>query len=343
MKVCSEIYNTIAFNLDDITPCCVAGIGFPPLYSEFNEAENIDYSQKQNEMLKIINSEEIKNYKCKDCCYVKENNNSLINSKYKLIVIRHWTACNCDCIYCNIKGMGSGILPKYNPYGIIKKLYENNLIDKENLEVHFQGGDIGVLKEFTQLVELFEEYGYKRIDFCTNNIIYQPIIERIIAKNKGTLSLSLDCGSKNTYLKIKQVDKFNKYIENLKKYINCTEYKNSIIVNYIIVKGINDNKKEISKFLNLMEKIGVSNVGLRLDYNYANSWISKQVPLNDCPDNLDKLILYFFKLAKKKNIKLDMSCFEQNGTILKVFRTNKILRKKMSFTDKIKKFLTGGV
>ena len=282
MKTCDEICSSISFNLDDITSCCVSGLGPSPIYCDYTKTkENINYIQKQQEMLNIINSNEIKNYKCNNCCYVKETQMPLKETKYNLIIIRHWTACNCNCVYCNVKGEGSGLFPKYNPYNIIKKLYNDNLIDKENLVVHFQGGDIGVLKEFNSLVELFEENGFKRLDFCTNNIIFQPTIQRIISKQKGTLSLSLDCGTSTTYKKIKGVDKFNQYIKNLKKYVNSVKDKNTIVVNYIIVLGINDNKKEILKFFKLMKNIGIKNVGFRLDYNYANFWTFQSVPLTD--------------------------------------------------------------
>ena len=341
MKTCSQINNTIVFNPQEILPCCVNGDGDIPRYAKLDEIKkgNVDYKVQKAKLVELIDSDKLYLCKCNSCSYIEEKENLPANNKYNLIVLRHWTACNCKCIYCNIKNNQEIGKALYNPAEIIKELYSKDMIDKENLVVHFQGGDIGVLKEFEEIVNVFEENGFERIDFCTNNIIYQPAVQKILSEGKGTLSLSLDCGSDKIYKKIKGVDKFNQYIENLGRYIQNTKNKDLIIVNYIIVHGVNDSRNEIKKFIELMDKTGVKQVGLRLDHNYMNNWVNSPIPI-DCPNNLDKIILYFFKLAKKHNIQLD-SYKELNLTLLKIFRTNKLKKNNKSLLGKIRKLFTG--
>lgn len=56
-----------------------------------------------------------------------------------------------------------------------------------------------------------------------------PIIEELLKCKKGELCTALDSGCRETYLKIKQVDKFDKSIENIKRYI-ASAGNDSIII-----------------------------------------------------------------------------------------------------------------
>lgn len=315
---------------------------YSPLYGRMKEINKnkIDFAKQQKGFVEIVNDEqEITYYRCLNCCHLDEVDEIPQNTRYKLIVLHHWEGCNCACIYCPYKKVGVAGQPVYNPYDFIERLYEEDRIDRENLVVHFQGGDIGVLKNFDVYIDLFEKYGYARIDFCTNNIIYQPKIESVLRQGKGSLSLSLDCGTQKTYRKIKGVDKFDNYIENLKKYVACLDTPKLLMVNYIIVNGVNDNFEEVDKFLSLMAEIGVKYVGLRLDNKYVDEW-SHSDEIKNCPKGLDKLIIYFFKTAKNYNLKIATTSLEQNNAMLKAFRA---LKKNNSggqknFSDKIMSF-----
>ena len=97
----------------------------------------------------------------------------------------------------------------------------------------------------------------------------------------------------------------------------------------------NDNKKDIKNFINETFKIGINIIGLRLYYKDISSWINEPIPLPKCKKELGKLILYFFKMAKKYSFFLDMDYTEQNIVLKKIFRTNKQQNK--SFTERIKK------
>ena len=106
------------------------------------------------------------------------------------------------------------------------------------------------------------ENGVKRVEIATNGIKYLPIIEQICTKTFVDINISIDAGTRETYKKIKTVDKFNELIENLKKYAKLPLL---LRLKYILVRGINDTKEEIENYINLMKEIGIKNSELMID------------------------------------------------------------------------------
>ena len=208
---------------------------------------------------------------CKGCVHIKpykEVNDFRINK----ITLNHYTQCNCACIYCT---QGNRTFEKikedenkpvlYDVFKFINELYDNNLIDNEKLYIDFQGGNISCLKNHQEIIQTFLDRGVGTIYIPTNNIVYMPVIENLLKMKKGEVCTALDSGCKETYEKIKQVDKFDKSIENLKKYIAASG-NDSIIAKYIIVNGYNDNIDEFTKFMDKMIEVGIKIIVLDIDY-----------------------------------------------------------------------------
>ena len=143
----------------------------------------------------------------------------------------------------------------YDLLPIIKELYKKDIIDKKELNV-------SVLEEFEDLVNIFIKNGVKRIEIATNGIKYLPIIENIVDKTFVDINVSIDSGCRETFKAIKTVDKFDDVVENLKKY---SKLPLLLRLKYILVRGVNDNQEEISKYINLMKSIGISNSELMID------------------------------------------------------------------------------
>lgn len=232
---------------------------------------------------------------------------------------------HCD----NIESKTYGQEAQYNPYTIIETAYNNGLIDSENLTIRVQGGDLGVLPNFNDYMELFQKNGFKAIHFSTNNIIYQPKIEEVLKEKKGSLNVSIDCSTQETYKKIKRVDEFDNCINNLKKYIKNAGSSDAITIHYILIKGYNDNKKEIKSFFDLMNELGIKCVGVRIDHKFLDSYFKKQCNIKDIQKHI-QLTTYFNNLAQKYNFLLDNDvCIEQNFVINKSQSTNKNIIKRI--------------
>lgn len=324
---CDELNNALTFFHDKIMSCCTGQIG--PVYIENYKGEKINWDEFRNvkfNAFKLLNSEDIEKTGCKNCFFLREKTeNDKINPRFKTLSINHWTNCNCGCIYCSRMDSSLGKIDKrvqksqfYDLLPVLKELYNQDLIDREHLTVSIQGGEISVLKEFPDLVKEFIKHGAGNFQIFSNNIIYQPIVKKLLEEDKVYYTTSLDCGSEEVYYKIKRVKKFKDSINNLKKYVKGIEYP-KIIVKYIVLENINDNKEEILKFINLMELIKIRRVEFAIDYKYVLFTDLDKIPL---PKHYGELYLNMKELCEKKGIQLDIWAKTEN--ILNKYIFNKV-------------------
>ena len=315
---CDELNNVITFFNDKITTCC--GPNQSPLYYKIHSNNFIiDFSffkKKKKEYLEYLINQ--KTFFCYNCFFLRERKESdVINDKYNEINISHWTNCNCHCIYCS-RNKNNNILIKnlfqkrgqhYDLLPIVQDLYKNDLLDKENLIVRFQGGDIGVLEEFEDLVKEFDKNGTKMFHFLSNNIIYQPIIAEMFKKDKAFLITSLDCGSKETYKKIKKVNQFDKMINNLKRYKEECGEKAKLNVKYVIVENYNDNLQEAKNFLSIIKEIKIPIIQYDIDYRKIMMKENFQFII---PSTYYKIYELFEKYCKENNCTFDINPYTRN-------------------------------
>ncbi len=269
--MCPLMNNHLHFtSRDTLEPCCSANIG-PAFVSNLSKKNSIkEFINSKNNFIQMLKKGKLPKG-CINCVHLKpyeKVNDFRINK----ITLNHYTQCNCACIYCT---QGNRTFEKikedenkpvlYDVLKFINELYDNNLIDKEKLYIDFQGGNISCLKNHSEIIENFLNRGVGTIYIPTNNIVYMPIIENLLKMGKGEICTALDSGTRETYLKIKQVDKFDKSVENLKKYISAAG-NNSIIIKYIIVKDYNDNIEECKKFMNTMIDLNVKIIVIDIDY-----------------------------------------------------------------------------
>lgn len=291
--------------------CCSGIIG--PVYLDNYKGEKIDweaFKAVKRHAFALMNKENISKLPCEGCFFLHpRTENDVVSDKFNLLNLSHWTQCNCGCIYCARMDDSRGEITtkkqkstRYDMLPVLKQLYKNELLDRENLTVVFQGGDISVLKEFEPLVKECLKNGVKRFDILTNNIVYQPIIKKLIDKDKAFLYTSLDTGNKETYKKLKRVDKFEDCVNNLRKY-SKNKPNPPIVVKYILVHHFNDNKEEIIRFMDLMSDIGIKIVEFQLDNKYG---LFTDLDTNPLPSHYGELFLLFKEECEKRNITLQL-------------------------------------
>jgi len=271
---CKRLNETLNFDALKVFYCCATRTGPSIDVPSPNKIKKI--INKRNSLIKMLDRGIIPD-ECKGCFDLKEQENPkpLLLSQFikppkaNLIIVKHFKQCDCSCIYCCEQYLSERkIVLKskksdyYDLLPIIKELYKHDMIDKQELDVHFQGGNVSVLDEFEDLVNIFIENGVKRIEIATNGIKYLPIIEQICSKTFVDVNISIDSGCRETYKRIKTVDKFDDLVENLKKYAKLPIL---LRLKYILVRGVNDNKEELEKYLYLMNEIGITNSELMID------------------------------------------------------------------------------
>ncbi|MBQ4124318.1 radical SAM protein [bacterium] len=271
---CKRLYETLDFDALKVFYCCGTRTG--PSCDIPNPKNIKNIIKKRNTLIKQLDKGIIP-IECVGCFDLKEkttqksffSNLFFTPPKANMIIVKHFKQCDCSCVYCCEQYLsGRKIVLKskksdyYDLLPIIKELYKQNMIDKKGLDVHFQGGNVSVLDEFEDLVSIFIKNGVKRIEIATNGIEYLPIIEQIAEKTFVDVNISIDAGTKETFKKIKTVDKFENVVDNLKKYAKLPIL---LRLKYIIVRGYNDSVEEIEKYINLMKELGIKNSELMID------------------------------------------------------------------------------
>ena len=320
---CKYLNEQITFYPDNISTCC-SGFASPRLY-EIEDGKRIDFDELVKTKYAVvedfkngqINNSILKEYlklSCEECPHLCEYDEKAEYKQFKRVLINHFTGCNCACTYCvrdtYLTQEEKQSKPKYELLPIIEEMYRKNLISKEQLEVEFQGGDIGCLKEFGKLVNLFAKKSKSTFRFFTNNIVYYKEIQNLLRENRAEIVVSLDCGTRETYKKIKRVDKFENVVNNLRKY-NENATGGNVIVKYIFLRNINDNETEITKFIELMKSIGVKTVSIELDYNECMELVPGRNIGYNFPENYGHLIEYFHNTAQNCGINCGMGGYSK--------------------------------
>jgi len=172
------------------------------------------------------------------------------------------------------------------------------------------GGEITISPEFEELLSILLDYVNSRIEIISSGIKYCKSIEDGFSKDKLSMLISLDSGTKETYKKIKNVDCFDSVVSNIKRYIDVSDNaKQFITLKYIIVDGVNDNINEISEFFNIVSILGVKTV--RLDVDSLKYNLNKKIKV---PSYYAELYKFFETKANELNIMLFSS--EQDKAIL---------------------------
>ena len=301
-KCCEHILGSIDLSVSGFKYCNEVYDG--PEYINYRDKNA--FKKNEERRIEIINNMKrglIPN-KCQTCPLLQEKEWKEFDGIIYKLTIFNWKHCNAKCFYCSVNSnfyKGIKKSDDYDALPIINHLIEENRITS-NTFVAFQGGEPTMLLEFPEILRLIRNQNC-RIEILTNGIKYEAAIaETINTKEDVSICISLDCGSRELYKKIKGVDKFDEVLENIKKYINNSqENANKIRLKYIVLPNINDNKNEIDKFFNLCKELNIKTVSRTVNHNESKiSTNSNKIIENSVIKAYD----YFEKKTKKLKFKL---------------------------------------
>jgi wyosine [tRNA(Phe)-imidazoG37] synthetase (radical SAM superfamily) len=226
--------------------------------------------------------------------------------RIKKLSLFHWLHCNCDCEYCFQRKYKNGFSDEikqseyYEALPIIKDMLKSNKIaEKEAFEIEFGGGEVTILKEFSELAKLIMEHGFYYCYVMSSGILYSEVIQEMINKGDTKFSVTISAGNRETFKKIKNRDKFDIVKTNLEKYIEKAEHKENICIRYIIDEGYNDSEKDIQDWLDFCKEIKAENIEICIDFCRGfEEKRGKKYSLE-----IEKLIKYYQEEAPKTGIK----------------------------------------
>ncbi len=321
-KCCNHILGSIDLGFNGFKYCNEVWEG--PEYIRY-DAENA-FEKNEERRLKII--EEMKQgiipERCKLCPELKEQEWKEFDGKIFKITVFNWKHCNAACFYCSVgSDFHDGVKKSddYDSLPIIEKLIEQGRLNQDSF-IAFMGGEPTMLEEFPAIVKLLLSKNC-RMEVLTNGIKYESVISDMLkAQNHNTICISLDCGCRETYKRIKRVDKFDEVVETVKKYISQSADKSSRIkLKYIIFPNVNDNKKEIDKFFEVCKNMGVKTVARAVNHHESKMDTTKNQVIES---SVIKAYSYFAKQAEKLGFELQLEPWADAIVENKVYNCRKI-------------------
>ncbi len=316
---CHKLETSLHFLPRDIKFCCSCAEGPGIAIKDYNKINKKDIENVKSKYIKALRKGQIPR-QCQGCTEYEEIHNepekNLFASLFKkeephpvsYLIVDNFTQCNCNCIYCSQKILYNGKETNYSLLPLIKQLYENNMIDKNSLKVEFQGGDISCLNEFNLLLEEFKKNNCTKYAIHTNSIKYMPQLETLNDTPESFICISLDCGTKDTFNKIKNVDAFEQTVENIKKLRDNSNI--NLNLKYIIIKGVNDNLDELKNFLNLSKEL-IKKGAVILDIDYRDTIMNHSYKFT-APSHYKELFHYAETFCKENNINYTISDLTKN-------------------------------
>ena len=195
--------------------------------------------------------------------------------------------CNFDCIYCELEKAKK--VDKYDNPPDYKEILEEIKIATKKYEFDVltitSNGEPTLYPYLDKLIDNLKEY--KLLILSNSSTIYKKNIQQIL-KKFDIVKLSLDAVSEDIF---KKIDRPLKGI-NIKDIINGIIefrkiYDKELIIEILVVKGINDKEEEFEKLNEVLKKIKPNRVDI--------STIDRPPAYNVEPVSIEKL----FELSKK--------------------------------------------
>ena len=180
------------------------------------------------------------------------------------------------------------VIGTYDFLPILKDMIDKNLLMRGG-SVSFGGGEVCLLKEFEECLQIFLDYDYF-IRIHTGCIDYSPTIENGLKMGKVDLIVSVDSGTEEMHARIKEVKTYDRVWDNLTNYAKVQQNSELVKVKYIVIPGVNDTKEEINAWL---EKCKACNIGYVIQEIESQWFYSRR-------ENVPKYIYDLFDYTKAK-------------------------------------------
>ena len=252
-KSCNQIEHGINFDRDSIKLCCqysAKGGGDTRVIENYHGGR-VDWDKFfafKNEIKELHKSGKTY-HKCEGCIYLEEREWENESDKFDFFNLDYWTQCNCNCIYCHTHNRKDSYNNRftYNFLPVLKDMEENGLL-LDNGNVSFGGGEVTLLKEFEECMQIFLAHNYF-IRIHSGCIDFSPSIAKGLEIGKADVIVSVDAGTKEMHERIKEVKTYDRVWKNISEYVNVQSAPDLVKVKYIVIPGVNDTKEEINKFI----------------------------------------------------------------------------------------------
>jgi len=255
-KGCKYLGSFFLYREDSFSPCCVTG-QMPVVKISGSVQQRLQ--QWQNYMIKLTDAIQYGSpNKCQECHML---NFGFWRKSIKLNTLSFATTnrsdvCNFKCVYCfankSLERLAH-VTDSLSTYEMLLQLSEIQELNTEELTLLISNGEFCANKHCEEMLDIFLKTKWN-MDLTSNCSIYKEKLANLMETGRVvSIVTSLDAGTRETFKKIKQVDMFDKVLENLRKY---PMNKTKLHTKYIFLEGINDNEKDVDGFYEISKEFG---------------------------------------------------------------------------------------
>ncbi len=299
---CDLIEHGLDFFTDSINFCCripPTEKGYKKILEHYN-GEPIDWEKffaiKRNYRNQMKKGQIIP--ECKNCIYLQEK--EWDNDDYiSFINFNNWTICNEHCIYCWLNDSDRPHQEQYNVFPAVKDMAERGFLRKGG-HITIAGGEPCVAPEFDDLIQLFIDYDLSSIRVLTNATKYSDAVKSGIEQGKVNIVVSVDSGTRETFIKVKRYDFYDKVWENVQKYASVQPNSDRVKTKFILIPNVNDRKEEIDAWICKSIECGVKHLAFDVEMMWYNE--NKE----NIPQHILDLVSYTINSIKRNGLDIEL-------------------------------------
>jgi MoaA/NifB/PqqE/SkfB family radical SAM enzyme len=233
---------------------CISEGGRARERPEFNIAPSEFTARTFGEAIGFMNglADEIKDRRIPGCCaacpFIREQY-FFRNRKKRHLILGGNVACNYKCLHCTntvlFEKYRSSV---YDDLNVAMDVIEESGVLHEFATIAFGVGEFTVN---TRHKAFLRKIGQRPLMLFSNGYKYSEAVAEVLRQGLADICISIDAGTRATYMKIKGVDGFEQACENVRKYSECGR----VVLKYIMYEGINVNEADIGNFYQLADDV----------------------------------------------------------------------------------------
>jgi uncharacterized Fe-S cluster-containing radical SAM superfamily protein len=185
--------------------------------------------------------------------------------------------CNLQCAYCSIRLWQDKSAKKYDArlglpletrLEIAKELGGGMGAVDESTRVQISCGEPAIHPKLGLMLDAFPDNHFQ---FLSNGTVYGERFAEKLRSGKGTMEISVDAGTKETYAKLKGADLYDRLLHNCRNYAEAGDVR----LKYIFYNEMNNGARDAEGFADFCGKVRPKSV------NLVNAWFDCEKPLSE--------------------------------------------------------------
>jgi|GEM_PF-6390764 len=248
----------------------------PSSYDDYTDLAAC-FLQGRNNLISSLNQEE---HVCKGCPHLLfdyfSDNPKLSNLGNVLPAI-----CNVNCFYCNNPriirpGHSKDELDRVGNFDFVAlaEAFMEQGIMAESSSFSWAAGEISISKHREKFFNLAHNHV---LNISSSATIFDELLLNFMQTPSfgGELTVALDCGSRESFQRIKGLDAYQQVCDNLAKY-GQNRVGSDLALKYIVCEGYNDNEVDVEGFFEIARISNASTVILERNQEEVHNPLSKQ-------------------------------------------------------------------